>query len=866
MVFKFGLIIILCSTFIVEVQAFSFNFSDLDQGSLAQIPKLHGGSGYNISEKSSKLSWNHDSKISNSENPSDIAGFGSQIKFAVGESNSTHTWIPDPTNQTDGYYILNDAGFVELNSSRGQSYQHYYNTTSGSYTYNSGTLVNKTGIVDGTDWVTAEEYPLRFIVRLTDGSILSSDNLTQITNFFSTLDNSTIWGVGIEGFSGVMAFYLNFQDLDWGHGQYIYYPRKLNGQLTAYNQPLYAIYPHLYVRYNDIIYDQLLNDRSLYAGVTDPRNNLNFEIVDDTLILEFHTYGLTILGSTWDFVHGFKYNTTEQLFHQITEFRCRDRDFQDVGMAYEITSSPQAVGTSYQPDRFRISNETEMIEVTISEAWEAGTYLEDFYSEIQIISQNNESFTFSFTDMELAGFTQKYLNLHDQSFPDGSNRLTLRAGMYGYGSYLQGSIIEIDPVFSAKQTTGAYDGSVYYNGGYNPAIGGNRMFVSYAGANTYRSTLGFDTGITGNIVSSSSAQFSFHTETSATESNEYLGFGLYDKGDTDEIWSETELDANEQGMYDQPMYYSSDTFYNDPASNTNYTVSDATFGAFIDQWVTHHNVDPSGSQFVAIKLYAGTGCDSGTTDNINIFAAEETTASKRPSLLFTYTVNDPPAVPTLNTDSGNTYGGYTHTIKTDHTDPDGDTDIDLMYIQYYYSGYNITLSSPQATSSGSTTVITGSGYLVGTPTYSHTTDPTDGYRVTWTITLDWDFVDDTAYTVYGRTLDDLGNRCAWTSLDTNNLFENDLIVYSMSFTLSDSAYSEDGNTALTNDEWFRGGVDITASGTITYEGTTNVYPDTSEGIHVDFYADGSQRTEDTTLGASGAFSTPAYTTVSTTGL
>ena len=105
------------------------------------------------------------------------------IKFGIGESNDTHVWINDPTNKTDGYYISVDETYVELNASRGQENQHYYNVTSGEYTYQSNYLVNKTGIIDNTDWVTEEEYPNRFVFRLTNGSNYFFSTPEEITAF-----------------------------------------------------------------------------------------------------------------------------------------------------------------------------------------------------------------------------------------------------------------------------------------------------------------------------------------------------------------------------------------------------------------------------------------------------------------------------------------------------------------------------------------------------------------------------------------------------------------------------------------------------------------------------------------------------------
>lgn len=230
-----------------------------------------------------------------------------------------------------------------------------------------------------------------------------------------------------------------------------------------------------------------------------------------------------------------------------------------------------------------------------------------------------------------------------------------------------------------------------------------------------------------------------------------------------------------------------------------------------------------------------------------------------------------PNDPTLNTDSGNTYAGKTHTIITDHTHDNGDTDIDLMYLQYNWEGQNITMSCPQATSSGSVTIVVGSGYLIGTPTYSHTTAPTNGYRVTWTIVLDWDFPsDDDSYGVWGRTKDDHGHYSNWKSLDTNNVFENDLLVNSATFTgeAFPDGIEDGGGATLDDSEWFRGGMDLTVTGYIRYQGATSVSPNT-DAVDVELYEDGGalgESYDDDTLGSDGAFSIATYVTTSTAGI
>ncbi|HEC81417.1 MAG TPA: hypothetical protein ENI42_03195 [Thermoplasmatales archaeon] len=86
--------------------------------------------------------------------------------------------------------------------------------------------------------------------------------------------------------------------------------------------------------------------------------------------------------------------------------------------------------------------------------------------------------------------------------------------------------------------------------------------------------------------------------------------------------------------------------------------------------------------------------------------------------------------------------------------------------------------------------------------------------------------------------------------------------------IRDSAYSEDGNTDLTEGEWFRGGVGVKAAGVICYEGATTVYPP-SDACDVQLWADGvdlGETYDDDTLGSNGEFDTGFYQTPSTSGL
>ncbi|MHA1449734.1 MAG: hypothetical protein ACTSP4_09980, partial [Candidatus Hodarchaeales archaeon] len=133
--------------------------------------------------------------------------------------------VKDPTKNKDAYTLAANSGYIELNTSRGQTTRHFYNTSTDEYTFSSDYLVIEPGVIEGTNWVTIDEFPNRVVVRMTDGTVHKLASQAEIDGFFASSDNSTIWAVGLETFTGMMGFYLNIQDTVKGHGQYLYWPR-----------------------------------------------------------------------------------------------------------------------------------------------------------------------------------------------------------------------------------------------------------------------------------------------------------------------------------------------------------------------------------------------------------------------------------------------------------------------------------------------------------------------------------------------------------------------------------------------------------------------------------------------------------------
>jgi len=104
-------------------------------------------------------------------------------KVKIPEEETT-TYIRDPTGKTAGYPLEDHSEDVfELIGSRGQTSRHFYNKATGNYTYQSANLVQKEGVFEETNWVTAKESPHRFLLRLQNGEIHFFETASEITTY-----------------------------------------------------------------------------------------------------------------------------------------------------------------------------------------------------------------------------------------------------------------------------------------------------------------------------------------------------------------------------------------------------------------------------------------------------------------------------------------------------------------------------------------------------------------------------------------------------------------------------------------------------------------------------------------------------------
>ncbi|MHA2224435.1 MAG: transglutaminase domain-containing protein [Candidatus Hodarchaeales archaeon] len=553
--------------------------------------------------------------------------------------------IPDPTGKTSGYRLeVQKSNNFELLGSRGQTSRHFYDKTSGFYTYQSDSLVQKAGLVEGTPWVTFDEFPNEFLIQLRNGTRNFFQTPEAIEDYLSSLDLSELSVIGLETFIGIMGFNMDFSDNN-GHSQYLYWPRFSNGTLSDYEMPLLEIYAHLYAKQNSQWTDAILNDKNLFTTSIDPRSTLEFFIDNNRIGLQFTTPTINLHGATWNVRHGFKFDLTDRLFHMITEFECLTADFEDIGLTYDILTSPQAEGTPFELTNFLLTNCNKTISVGNNEAWQAGSLLEEYDSKVELVAQNGQSFSFVFDDMVHAGFSAKHLNFQEVVLPSGFTQEVLRAGMDGFGAYTRDTWIEIDPTAGPLDCDIDdwdlwQDNSAYQTGNNYIKVGEIDLGIPHPRRpwehdyHTYRGWLAFDTEITTGFINISDTYGFLKLHVSATSMENVEGVSVYVYNIGNNFDSNSCKESSTSWSYGT-YAFKSQVFNLDKAAGTGWKTSLAgKMYSLLDHWAKNRSYYEG---YISLSLidYA---CDKETGDG-DVATITESTGSNYPQLSFNYTLD-----------------------------------------------------------------------------------------------------------------------------------------------------------------------------------------------------------------------------------
>jgi len=428
----------------------------------------------------------------------------------------------------------------------------------------------------------------------------------------------------------------------------------------------------------------------------------------------------------------------------------------------------------------------------------------------------------------------------------------------------------IDPTFAEKQETDAQDFYMTYDRSttYTAEIGVDLDYAGDADSSTEaKSYIAYDTGITDNIASTSDASMSYYVYAENVESEEYHAFYLYDSGDVDEIWDETEADGDEQGCYDQETYWSDVAFFCfNGYTSSNATIDDTKVGPLVDEWVSHHNGDVSGRQYISIMFWNGTGMDNG--EYIIWYESSEGTANKRPTLTFTYTIgageNTAPETVVHTALSGTLYAGKNFTFVCNYTDSDGQADLAWLLSGLGEDQYDITLNI--TASSGRQTAVQENGSSYVNVADGVCSSITNGWQVTWTVnlTFSWtDFDDSNTIDTWCQAWDDEPESSSWATDDSNVDYENDLEIVTFNVLITNSYATYPNDDWINDTDWFKGGVQVTINGTVEYEGSSEVFESIyANEVDVELYYDSGATGEKDTSISSGVFEGITYTPTS----
>ena len=539
--------------------------------------------------------------------------------------------IDDPTGQIEGYSINQLSGLIELNSSRGQSYRHYYNTSNQKYAFESDSLVIKPDVIDGTDWVTFDEFPISFFIRTNTNETIYASTPAEASTILAGQEQ--VYCVGIETFVGSSAFYINPLDNDWAHGQTVFYPRLSTGNLPELDNPLYSWFAHLFVQKGENQYDKIINDNSFFpAGTSSPV--INFDLDNDYYKIWYALSDITAFSQIFDITVGIKYSLIDGKFHTINNVTCKTTDFDDIGFSYDIFCSSLDKLNPISP-LIQIENNTMGYTIDLTEEMLGESILNNYSSSFSLIDENNEGFSFDYSDMELSGFTKKILLVNNQTMPNGDNFNVLRVGMEGYGEYTKNSRLEIDPTFQ-KLMIDEWDVSLNYisGTGYSKQTGKNR--VGYVDGEfglpdiSSKFFMLWDTGLSGNVTATSSVELRIKCYSEQLESGEKVKFILL----ADYSYLRP-VESDSAGIVDD--YWSSSAYgnvYHTPSAGTTTNLNVETL---TDYWASNKEFN----SIIKFRIEAGTGMDSGTNDLVQYYDGGDSTSINRPRLKFSYTMINP---------------------------------------------------------------------------------------------------------------------------------------------------------------------------------------------------------------------------------
>ena len=432
------------------------------------------------------------------------------IKVENSTTDTDELFIADPTGQTPGYpFSKSQTGLIELLGSRGQTYQHYYDIDNGKYKFVSNTLVKKSDVIDDADWLTFQEYPIKFLVQTTDNKVFSCSQ-DEISPFFKEITNNSVQRILIDTFNGMAGFSVVSQESSTlGHGETLFYPRLSTGSVPSINNPYFSSFGRLSVLKDGKYSSEIINNRYLFTDDSkEPVNSLHFDVENEIFQIWYELKNITIFSQQFDLRIGLKYNSIERKFHTINHVTCNTMDYDDIGFGYEICDSIQEKILDSDLTRLKVQNSTHYINLPVNSSIDIKSSFSDILPQVSVFNENNNILDYSFADMKQVGFTNTDFSLHESLLPSGELKKSIFVGMHGYGKYSKGETLEIDPEFSSTiLDNNDVSLEILRVSPYTKTKKTDYNWVGFTNGDDkeYRSFLSWDTGITEEITTVSNS-------------------------------------------------------------------------------------------------------------------------------------------------------------------------------------------------------------------------------------------------------------------------------------------------------------------------------------------------------------------------
>jgi hypothetical protein len=283
----------------------------------------------------------------------------------------------------------------------------------------------------------------------------------------------------------------------------------------------------------------------------------------------------------------------------------------------------------------------------------------------------------------------------------------------------------------------------------------------------------------------------------------------------------------------------------------------------------------SGVDYVDVKDNQIDGEDYHTNPSAETITpgANSVDSGNNTNWIFSQAPTNDSASVTDKDDTSYCYGGQEYTFQAVVSDPDGPDHstegIDTVELRFPVNGPSGTnyyaVRCNYNHGSEITWEETGSytGYAALDGATSTTSVSSNELTVNFKITMGWEISEGTGYDIDINCTDEYGETPGWEELATDEFtYENDLIVYSVTYTADSADKVYPAGTQIDDNDWIRGETVVGTTGTITYEGSTNVYPPAAATIYAQLWtnnADAGNSYQDEITYANGTFTIADYT-------